>query len=61
MELSITSVDQSPVEMGRIAAQVFLEEVTNSKKVKTEKQVILTPELMIRKSSLKSSILETIK
>ena len=35
MELSITSVDQSPVEMGRIAAQVFLEEVGNGKKIKT--------------------------
>ena len=57
MELSITSVDQSPVEMGRIAAQVFLEEVGNGKKIKTQKQVVLTPELMIRISSLKSSLL----
>ncbi len=55
MELSISSVDQSPVEMGRIAAQVFLEEVSNGKKIKTEKQVVLTPELIIRKSSLKTS------
>lgn len=57
MELSITSVDQSPVEMGRIAAQVFLEEVGNGKKIKTQKQVVLTPELMIRKSSLKSEVI----
>lgn len=56
MELSITSVDQSPVEMGRIAAQVFMEEVNKSKKIKTQKQVVLTPELMIRKSSLKSEV-----
>lgn len=55
MELSITSVDQSPIEMGKIAAQVFLEEVNNDKKVKTQKQIILTPELIVRKSSLKSS------
>lgn len=53
MELSITSVDQSPIEMGRLTAQVFLEEVNNSKKIKSEKQVVLTPELMIRKSSQK--------
>ncbi|QOD60216.1 LacI family DNA-binding transcriptional regulator [Polaribacter haliotis] len=53
MELSITSVDQSPKEMGKIAAQVFLEEVKNSKKIKSEKHVVLTPELIIRKSSLK--------
>ncbi|GGK10532.1 LacI family transcriptional regulator [Yeosuana aromativorans] len=56
MELSITSVDQSPIEMGRLTAQVFLEEVNNSKKIKSEKQVVLTPELMIRKSSQKLKI-----
>uniref|UniRef100_UPI004047E7A2 LacI family DNA-binding transcriptional regulator n=1 Tax=Mariniflexile sp. TaxID=1979402 RepID=UPI004047E7A2 len=61
MELSISSVDQSPVEMGRIAAQVFLEEVGNGKKIKTQKQVVLTPELMTRKSSLKSSVLVNTK
>lgn len=54
MELSITSVDQSPIEMGRMAAQVFLEEVNNGKKIKMQKQIVLTPELIIRKSSLKS-------
>lgn len=53
MELTITSVDQSPIEMGRIAAQVFLEEVNKKIKTKTAKQVVLTPELIIRKSSLK--------
>jgi LacI family transcriptional regulator len=53
MELSITSVDQSPIEMGKIAAQVFLEEVNNGKKIKSQKQIVLTPELMIRKSSSK--------
>lgn len=56
MELSISSVDQSPIEMGKIAAQVFLEEVNNGKKIKTEKQVVLTPELIVRKSSLKSAL-----
>jgi LacI family transcriptional regulator len=55
MELSITSIDQSPIEMGRIAAQVFLEEVGNEKKIKSAKQVVLTPELIIRKSSTKST------
>lgn len=53
MELSITSVDQSPVEMGKIAAQMFLEEVNNDVKVKSEKHVILSPELLVRKSSLR--------
>ncbi|MCR8666829.1 LacI family transcriptional regulator [Aestuariibaculum sp. M13] len=58
MELSITSVDQSPMEMGRIAANVFLDEVHNNAKIKSEKQVILAPELIIRQSSLKESFLE---
>lgn len=56
MELSITSVDQSPIEMGRITAQVFLDEVADVKKLKEDKQIVLTPELIIRKSSLKSTI-----
>lgn len=58
MELSITSVDQSPIEMGRIAAQVFLEEVGNGKKIKTEKHVVLTPQLITRLSSQKSVVLK---
>ncbi|MFL1013462.1 LacI family DNA-binding transcriptional regulator [Flavisericum labens] len=52
MELSISSVDQSPKEMGRIAAQVFLEEVNNGNKVKSVKHVVLSPELIVRNSSL---------
>ncbi|WP_338407098.1 LacI family DNA-binding transcriptional regulator [uncultured Flavobacterium sp.] len=55
MELSITSVDQSPLEMGKIAAKVLLEQVNNSNSVmKIEKRVVLEPELIIRKSSLKT-------
>lgn len=57
MELSITSVDQSPIEMGRLTAQVFLEEANNSKKIKSEKRVVLSPELIIRDSSLKTKVL----
>jgi LacI family transcriptional regulator len=49
MELSISSVDQSPLEMGKVAAKVFLEQ--NSNNIKLEKKVILTPELITRKSS----------
>ncbi|ALJ05926.1 LacI family transcriptional regulator [Pseudalgibacter alginicilyticus] len=52
MELSITSIDQSPLEMGKMAAQVFLEQMNN--KFKIEKRIILKPKLIIRKSSLKS-------
>lgn len=51
MELSISSVDQSPLEMGKMAAKVFLEQINNTDNVKIEKKVVLTPELHIRKSS----------
>ncbi len=54
MELSISSVDQSPLEMGKMTARVFLEQMKNDNKdLKIEKNVILNPELHIRKSSTK--------
>ncbi|MDL5513333.1 LacI family DNA-binding transcriptional regulator [Arenibacter sp. M-2] len=54
MELTtITTVDQYPLEMGRKAAQVFLEEVNNTEDTKITQTVVLTPQLIIRKSSLK--------
>ncbi|TRZ46207.1 LacI family DNA-binding transcriptional regulator [Robertkochia solimangrovi] len=53
MELSISSVDQNPMEMGKMAARVFLEQMNDSG-VKIEKKVILSPSLMIRKSSTKN-------
>ncbi|PRP68056.1 LacI family DNA-binding transcriptional regulator [Nonlabens agnitus] len=51
MDLSISSVDQSPIEMGRLTAQAFLEEVSIKKKLKVQKKIVLQPELIIRKSS----------
>jgi DNA-binding LacI/PurR family transcriptional regulator len=57
MELSISSVDQSPLEMGKMAAKVFLEQINNTENLKIEKKVVLTPELHIRKSSSRNSIL----
>jgi len=53
MELSITTVDQSPIEMGKMAAKVFLEKITSKGSFKIEKKVVLTPKLHIRKSSQK--------
>jgi DNA-binding LacI/PurR family transcriptional regulator len=55
MELSISSVDQSPLEMGKMAAKVFLEQINNTENLKIEKKVILKPELHIRKSSSRNS------
>lgn len=53
MELSISSVDQSPMEMGKMAAKVFLEQINSTEQLKIEKKVVLVPELLIRKSSNK--------
>jgi LacI family transcriptional regulator len=55
MELSISTVDQSPQEMGKMAAKVFLEQISNSDNLKMEKKVVLMPQLHIRKSSLKKA------
>ncbi|KDN55827.1 LacI family DNA-binding transcriptional regulator [Flavobacterium seoulense] len=51
MELSISTVDQSPVEMGKMAAQVFLDKINNVDKKKSGKTVVLMPKLLIRQSS----------
>ncbi len=51
MELSISTVDQSPLEMGKMAAKVFLEQTKNNDNLKIEKKVVLTPELQERDSS----------
>lgn len=55
MELSISTVDQCTMEMGKIAAQVFLEQINNTDNFKIEKKVVLTPQLLIRKSSSRKS------
>ncbi|MEL4308864.1 LacI family DNA-binding transcriptional regulator [Joostella sp. CR20] len=52
MELSMSTVDQLPVEMGKMSAKVFLEQVKESS-VKIEKKVVLAPSLKIRATSTK--------
>lgn len=51
MELSISTVDQCSMEMGKIAAQVFMEQINNTDNIVIEKKVVLNPELIIRDSS----------
>ena len=52
MELSISSVDQTPVMMGKISANVFLESIRdNFSGITIEKKLVLTPMLCIRQSS----------
>ena len=51
MELPMSSVDQTPVLMGNMAGQVFLDHIKdNSSGVSIEKKVILAPKIIIRKS-----------
>ena len=58
-EPSLSTVDQHSMRMGNAAAQIFLDEVSdNSKKFDPTKKfipqkIVLTPELIIRQSSLK--------
>lgn len=52
-ELSMSSIDQFPEEMGNMTAKVFLEQVNSSNNVKIDKKVIMEPKLIIRKSSKK--------
>ena len=49
-ELSISSIDQSPIKMGKIAATIFLEKIEN-KLDKKSKNIVLEPELKLRDSS----------
>ncbi|KJD31447.1 LacI family transcriptional regulator [Tamlana nanhaiensis] len=53
LELSITTVNQSPLKMGKFAAQALLEQINNPNNIKVEKHVVLTPELLVRKSTLR--------
>ncbi len=50
MEMPISSIDQTPLEMGKIAARVFLEQI-EGKTLTNEKKVVLAPRLCIRSSS----------
>ncbi|HWR94870.1 MAG TPA: LacI family DNA-binding transcriptional regulator [Flavobacterium sp.] len=54
MELPMSTVDQVPLEMGKMAAKVFLEQVNNTG-IKIANQVVLTSEIKIRKSSSRNS------
>ena len=52
----LTTVDQHCERMGNMASEIFLEEVSASgKAIFVPKKVVLMPELVIRKSSLKKS------
>ena len=49
----LTTIDQSPKQMGKIAAEVFLEQANGNKSFSIEKKVVLPTELVLRDSSLR--------
>lgn len=52
MELSISSVDQTPVMMGKVSGNVFLESIRdNFSGITIEKKLVLSPMLCVRQSS----------
>lgn len=52
MEVSISSVDQTPVMMGKISGNVFLESIKdNFSGITVEKKLVLSPMLCVRQSS----------
>ena len=51
MELSITTVDQFPLKIGKMTAKVFLEQEENPDNTLIHKKVVLEPELILRKST----------
>ncbi|MGS2739808.1 LacI family DNA-binding transcriptional regulator [Sinomicrobium sp. M5D2P17] len=50
-EPTMTTVDQTPIKMGKMSARVFLEQIDEEVSVAIEKKVVLSPQLIIRDSS----------
>lgn len=53
LEPPLSSIDQHSKEMGHSVAKLFLEEISNVHGTFTPKKIILSPDLYIRKSSLR--------
>lgn len=58
MELPISSVDQTPLKMGKTAAQLFLNKINLNEPLKKENNIVLLPELCTRGSSIKELVLQ---
>ncbi len=55
-EPAITTVDQHSMRMGNAAAQIFLKEAASESGSYVPQKVVLTPDLIIRGSSLKKTV-----
>lgn len=49
----MSAVDQQSMRIGNVAAEIFLEQISSKNSTFVPKRIVLTPELVIRKSSLK--------
>lgn len=58
IEPELSSIDQHSMEIGRNVANLFLTEVKNPVGSSPTKQIILTPDLMIRRSSDRNKLTE---
>ncbi len=54
-EPSLSTVEQHSMRMGNAAAEIFLEEINNKDKKFTPQKIVLKPELIIRKSSVRKT------
>lgn len=52
-EPSLSTIEQHSMRMGNAAAEIFLEEISNKDKKFIPKKIVLNPELIIRKSSVR--------
>jgi LacI family transcriptional regulator len=50
---ALTTVDQHSVRMGKAAAEIFLNEINKSDKKSVPQKIVLTPELIVRGSSVR--------
>lgn len=55
-EPPLTTVDQHSMQMGNTAAELFFEQLEATDKTNVSKKIVLKPDLIIRKSSLKKSL-----
>ncbi|HYC84652.1 MAG TPA: LacI family DNA-binding transcriptional regulator [Chryseosolibacter sp.] len=54
-EPALTTVDQHSIRMGNAVAEIFLDEISGGHKKFVPQKIVLKPELIIRKSSLRKS------
>ena len=52
----MSTVDQQSMQVGNAAAEIFIEQISVGRELFVPKRIVLTPDLIIRKSSLKRGV-----